>query len=194
MSLKLDIGCGGRGTMFPGFIGIDVWPEPAEPRTPGTQYVKLDILKDRLPWKAGTVDEIVCFHVIEHLSRQDGVLLLTIIQDLLKPGCKAYVSCPDSRFFIEQYLAANTEFFNQIYPKNGKPMWEGRTLLDKLFYSMYDERDYGHRTPYDVNTLYDAAIEAGWTKIESLPHGRDGGEVHYWCRRPDHECGLILTK
>lgn len=192
--LKLDLGCGGRGTMYSGFIGIDKHPEPEEQRTPGAVYIQLDILKDPLPWPESSADEIVCFHVIEHLERSEGVELLRKIHCLLKPGCTAYVSCPDARFFIEQYLQGNTDFFNQTYPKNGKPMWEGRTLLDKLFYSMYDKRDYGHRTPYDVNTLYDAAVKAGWTKIKPLPHGRDGGERHFWCRRPDHECGLILTK
>lgn len=180
--------------MYPDFIGIDIWPEPKEPRTPGAKYVQLDILHDSIMWKNDTVDEIVCFHVIEHMSREDGVLLLTIIHGLLKPGNQAFVSCPDSKLFVEKYLEGDTEFYNQVYPKNGKPMWEGRTLLDKLFYSMYDQRSYGHRTPYDIETLTDAARQAGFENIKPLPTGRDGGKKHFWCRRPDHECGVILEK
>lgn len=194
--LKLDIGCGGRGTMYPDFIGIDIHPEPREQRRPGAVYVQMDFLRDNLPWGKSSADEIVCFHVIEHISRAEGVELLRRIRHILKPGCTAYLSCPDSRLFIQKYLDGDSEFFTQTYPKNGKEMWPGKTLLDRLFYSMYDQRDYGHRTPYDVPTLYDAALEAGWEwkNIQELPHGRNGGEAHFWSRRPDHECGLILTK
>lgn len=186
--LKLDIGCGGRGTMYPGFVGVDIHRVPKEPRTPGEKYISLDFINSELPWEENSVDEIVCFHMIEHVSREEGIELLRRIKYLLKPGKKAYVSCPDTRLFIEKYVIGDVEFFEKKNEKNDTYFWPGKTLLDRLFFSMYDSRSYGHRTPYDLDTLTDAALDAGWEKIKELPKN------HNWCKRPDHEMGLILTK
>ena len=186
--LKLDVGCGGRGTMYDGFIGVDIHRIPKEPRKPGQKYISIDFINADLPWQEGEAEEIVCFHMIEHLSRSEGIELLKRIHTLLKPGKKAYVSCPDSKLMIEKYLAGDVEFFGKVHEKSGKPIWEGETLMDKLFFSMCDSRNYGHRTPYDIDTLFSAALDAGWEKIEELP------KDHKWCKRPDHEIGLILTK
>lgn len=186
--LRLDVGCGGRGTMYEGFIGIDIHRVPKDPRKPNEKYMQLDFLTAKLPWVESSVDEIVCFHMIEHISRVQGIELLKRIHWLLKPGCKAYVSCPDTKLMIEKYIMGDHEFFGKVHKKSGKPIWEGETLLDKLFFSMYDQRDYGHRTPYDLETLLSAALSAGWEYIEELP------KDHRWCKRPDHETGIILAK
>ena len=90
--LKLVIGCGGRGTMYLGFVGVDIHRVPKEPRTPGEKYISLDFINSELPWEENSVDEIVCFHMIEHVSREEGIELLRRIKYLLKPGKKAYVS------------------------------------------------------------------------------------------------------
>lgn len=174
-----------------GFIGVDKHPKPKEQRQPGATYIQLDFIKDKLPWEKNSADEIVCFHVIEHLERAEGIELLKRIHYLLKPGKQAFITCPDTKYMIERYMEDDYEFFNKVYPKNGKLLWEGETLLDRLFYSMYDKREYGHNTPYDMKTLFDAASQAGWKDVSEMPKG------HHWFvdkSRSDYEMGIILRK
>lgn len=177
--------------MHPEFIGIDIYPEPKEPRKPGTQYLQLDfVFTPVLPWDDNSIDEIICFHVIEHMDRVEGVILLKRIWRLLKPGASAYIKCPDTRLFVRKYLEGDEAFFNRVYPKNNKRMWPGNTLLESLFYSMHDQRDYGHVKPYDLETLFDVAKEAGCKNVaEMLPD-------HEWMKKAyrDHETGIIITK
>ena len=221
--LNLDIGCGGRGSMYPGFIGVDQHPLPLAFRTDNKEYISLDFtFLPALPWEDETADEIVCFHVIEHLDGvrelvqssggikttkvwesgyHEGAELLRRIYALLKPGASAYVSCPDNFLFTKMYLAAVVgpldekeaalDFWRRVYPKNKKEMWPGISPLARLVTQMRNDKQFDHRTPYDLQTLFIVATElAGipsWC-VRGLP------KDHFWSRRPDHECGIIITK
>lgn len=55
--LKLDLGCGRNKQ--PGYTGVDLYAPEAD--------IKCDLFKFPLPWKDGTVDEILCSHFVEHI-------------------------------------------------------------------------------------------------------------------------------
>ena len=182
--LKLDVGCGGRGSMYPDFLGIDIWPVPYKKRSEAP-YLKMDFLREEIPveW-LGNADEVLAMHIIEHLMPEQGLQLLTRIIKVLKKGCSAYVSCPDLRLFCEKYLEGDTEFYKKE-SKPGRPLWIGDTLADKMNYQMHQN---DHKWAYDLESLTTLAKKAGATNVKELP------KDHKWSKRPDHEIGIIITK
>jgi len=191
-AFKLDVGCGGRGSIFDGFIGIDIHDPPKEPRNPNAGYLQLDFVYERpLPWADNSIDEIIAFHIIEHLSYEEGQIFLRKAYNLLKLGSKMYVSCPDLALFSTMYLdaiAGNKQaqkFWQRKYERTGKEMWPGDTFADRFNYSFHQA---SHVYQYDQESLINAAKKAGCECVEPLP------KDHYWSRRPDHEVGIIVTK
>ena len=70
--LKLDIGCGGRGSIRPGFIGIDIWPRPKDKTE--EEYIQMDFINDILPdfLSENSVDEALAGHIVEHLMPNEA--------------------------------------------------------------------------------------------------------------------------
>ena len=170
--------------MYPDFLGIDIWPKPEDPRT-AAEYLQFDFINTDLKseW-INNCEEVVALHIIEHLEPKEGEILLKRIYQILKPGAKAYVSCPDLKLFCERYLAGDYDFYKKE-SKPGRPLWIGPTLADKLNYQIHQNT---HKWSYDLKSLTHRAELAGITNIEPLPLD------HFWSRRPDHECGIIITK
>lgn len=184
MALKLDIGCGGRGSMFNDFIGIDIHPEPKSPRSKA-KYLKLDFIKDDLPFEENSVDFAIALHIIEHLDRNDGVVLIERALGLLKPSAQLIVSCPDLELLCRKYIDGDFDFFNKKHNKSGKLLWPGYTIADRLNWAIHEE---GHKWAYDTESLIVLAEEAGARQIRVLP------KDHPYCFRSDHETGIIITK
>ena len=194
--IRLDIGCGGRGTMYPDFIGVDIHPAPTDPRKPGAEYLQLDfVYSAALPWKPGTVAELVAFHIIEHLEYQEGQTLLRRAWDLLRPGAKMFITCPDLDFFIQKYIEQDAVFWQRKYP-SGKEMWPGNTIAGRFNYHFCGGPGISpHKYQYNQESLIDAARRAGCRNVEPMPIKHLGyPEDHFWSRRPDHEVGIICTK
>jgi len=181
MTLRLDIGCGGRGPKFPGFLGID--RHPLYDGAPPDLYVCLDFVRDPLPWGPGTVDEAICLHCIEHEKRPGGLLLIQRALPLLKPGACMTVTCPDLRELARAYLDGDAAYYDQRYT-HGREVWLGPTLADKLNWAMHQE---GHLWGYDAASLAVLASEAGAADVHEItkPH-------QYLTRTCD--CGIQFTR
>jgi predicted SAM-dependent methyltransferase len=185
--LKLDIGCGGRGSRWPGFLGIDIHPRPSGKT--GEEYLRLDIVNEPLPWSDGSVDEIISLHCIEHMTREDGLKMLTRIMRLLKPGAGATITCPDLRKLCKAYLASNEAFWAKKY-KNDRYVWPGDTLGDRLNWAIHQET---HKWSYDSESL---------VKLAALAARASGVNVRIkelaldspYSTRPDHEIGIVITR
>ena len=83
--MKLNIGCG--TTKIEGFINLDINPD-----------CNPDIVHDfrkGLPYPNEHFDEIVCFHIIEHIEKKFHQSLLRDIHRALKPTGKFYITFPD---------------------------------------------------------------------------------------------------
>ena len=183
MMVKLDVGCGGRGSYLKGFIGIDLWPRPNGKTE--QEYIVLDFVKDDLPWAAGSVSEIVAGHIIEHMSREDGLVLLSRCRELLATGGKLTVTNPDLRIMCERYLAGDEKFYSKTYKRTGRDVWPGATLGDRLMSAVTQE---GHQRLYDVESLTALAREAGWITTRPI---RIGDPYH---TRRDHETGIVCYR
>lgn len=84
--IRLNLGCGSN--KIKGYLGLDV-----------EKSCKPDIVHDfiakPLPFKAGTVSEVVFFHTIEHLPKRSHLPILIEIFRVLKKGSKVYITYPD---------------------------------------------------------------------------------------------------
>lgn len=81
----IDIGCGNKKT--PGAIGVDKFP-----------LEQVDIVFDisALPWplKTGSVDRIICNHILEHLRVEQRVRVLKEIHRVMRPDAELIVRIP----------------------------------------------------------------------------------------------------
>ena len=75
-------------------------------RYKGAEWLNLDIephkgvdivadASEHIPLETGSVDEIRCIHVLEHVTRDKYPLMLREMHRVLKPGGVLYVEVPD---------------------------------------------------------------------------------------------------
>lgn len=165
--LRIDVGCGGRGTGFKGFIGIDMCPIETVQREKDT-YIQRDVVGDGLPFEDNSVDVAVCAHMLEHMPREDALKVMKEICRVLKLGCRAYVSVPDLRVMVDKYLEQDWDFYNQQY-SNGKQVWAGPTITDRLVDSICGMGPHGHRYAYDNCSLMTLGMEASLVPLMRTP-------------------------
>ncbi len=105
--LKLNVGCGSKP--LNGYTNIDVQTKAADINAECTD----------LPFEKSTVDEIVSFHLIEHMDKVHAEKALVHWYNLLKPGGKIVIECPDLEEIIKKYLLTkNEELLYSIYGRN----------------------------------------------------------------------------
>jgi len=88
MPLILDIGCGKHKTK--GAIGIDIVKLPEVD-------IVMNIENKKLPFKNNTIDEIHCYHTLEHVANLSFVL--DEFWRVLKEGGRLYIKVPHFSFF-----------------------------------------------------------------------------------------------
>ena len=146
--ILLNLGCGpdaspGRWTDIDGSWNLKVqtawWGRPfadMAARRSGFRWPAhiqwLDITKG-IPYADGSVDAVYASHVLEHLYRQDALLLLTEIHRILRPGGVVRMVLPDLRSMARAYLAddgpdAAIRFNADLLMRDAKPPsgWLGR--------------------------------------------------------------------
>ncbi len=180
--MKLDIGCGGKGSRRKGFLGVDILPTPAGKTL--EEYIRLDFVTGPLPWPPGAVDEVVMLHLVEHLEPAYAEKAIWRAHDLLKPGAEMTVSCPDLRLLISKYLDGDEEFWQKKHLRGGKEIWPGPTLTDRFNWAVHQD---GHKWAYDFHSLWALACRAGCRNVRRMPK-----DWHYSFR--DHEVGVIIRK
>ena len=138
--IRLNVGCGGM--IMPDYINID--PSPWD-------GCKADVIADMnaLPFDAGTVDEILTYHVIEHVFRWDAVRALEHWHALLKPGgrlvietprrkavCFGYLFLPWLRRVSDHGLVFSDGFYGDVKSQDEllvhKYLWEAIELVREL--------------------------------------------------------------
>jgi hypothetical protein len=83
--LKLDLGCGKNKRE--GFVGVD-----------SMQFEGVDIITNlaggRWPWADGSVEEVHCSHMLEHLTASERVHFANELHRVLRKGGKATIITP----------------------------------------------------------------------------------------------------
>ena len=191
--LKLDVGCGGRGSRQPGFVGVDIWPRPAGKT--GDEYVRLDFIKEPIPWGDETVDQIIALCLIEHLMPDEGEIFFQRCYALLKLGATLTVTTDDLRLLCRRYIERDMIFWEQKNLRGNKELWPGHSLADRLNHAIHQ---VGHVWVYDMSSLWALAKRAlpnvPEAQFQTLPC-----DHRYNVARAEHlpagsEIGVIITK
>ncbi len=83
--IKLDLGCGKNKKE--GFIGVD------QRKFDGVDVV-LNLIKDKWPWKSGSVSEIHMSHALEHFTGPERVKIFNEMYRVMRTGATALITTP----------------------------------------------------------------------------------------------------
>lgn len=144
--LLVNVGCGYRP--LPGWVNVDI--------ARGYADVVWDIRKG-LPFNDQSCAAIFCEHVIEHLSKEDGLNLLREFYRILQPRGVVRISTPDAGRFLRSYVN-DDGFFN--HPGFGDRVENPLDRINKMM------RENGqHLWVYDEASLIVALSLAGFSEM-----------------------------
>lgn len=143
--LRLNLGCGAN--KIKGYVNIDTEPS-VKPD------LVVDFTKQRLPYKNGTVDEIIFFHTIEHIRKIFHNVIISECSRVLKLGGKILISYPN---FWE---CAKRWKDNEM---GRRDFWEATIYGRQLFPSDY------HVSAIDPDELKLSLIQWGFDEIYHAP-------------------------
>lgn len=143
--MRLHLGCGSN--VIPGWRNLDLEPVAGAERWD---------MRWGLPADPGTVDLIYTEHMIEHLTREDGLRLLQTCQKALRPGGVIRISTPDLTTLLAAYQRRDIGHYARVG-------WEPLTPAQMVNEGM---RSWGHRYLYDYEDLSLLLVQAGFHGIE----------------------------
>lgn len=144
--LRLNVGSGRRAKR--GWVNAD-----ADPQAPGTD-VLFDAGRDRWPFDDGTVDSIEAFHVLEHLSREEGAAFLREAFRVLRPGGDITIECPDLAGVVERWPSSQARMTWSLYGDQGSPWrfhrwgYSRESIGVGLIHAGFEQVDVGPGTDY----------------------------------------------
>lgn len=162
---KLNLGCG--SSKISGFINIDIEPSCNPDKV-------CNFLKDKLPYKNDSVDEIVLFHVIEHIPKKLHEMLLKEIWRVLKPGATFLVSYPE---FLKCVKNWKTNY------KGHKAFWEA-TIFGRQLYPT----DY-HVCIMHTEAFKETLTDIGFFELTDSPELSESFNTIIACKK-----GVRVTK
>jgi SAM-dependent methyltransferase len=142
----------------PGYFGIDL--------VDGAD-LHLDLAGNDLPFRAASLDTVVCMSAINYFTRRRAQELVGEIHRVLRPGGVCRVGVQDLKSLAERYVRGDREFFHQKLP-DGRDRFEGPTLGDKFAAWFYGYAVGAHRCEYfyDFESLAYLFDQAGFAVIE----------------------------
>lgn len=146
MTVWVNLGCG-EYYAEGGWLNVD------HAGSPNRADLRLDLRTDPLPWEPGTVGRAYLGHVLEHLTQDHCVDLLTRLRKLAQPGGEVMVVGPDV-VRAEKMRRAGTlsdEWYRLIH--EGGNRWPG------------DRHLWG----CEPTTLQWMLTDAGWGQVREYP-------------------------
>lgn len=139
-----------------GWENIDIIDLSKFAEANGYIFRQVDVTKG-LPYDDNSVDLIFTSHLIEHLSKEEGLFFLKECYRVLKPGGVIRIATPAANFLMKDYLNRKIREYKHI----NKGVEEAETDLEALLTLLFS----GHKYVYDYETLYNAMKKAGFNKI-----------------------------
>lgn len=148
--VRLNVGCG--DLKWQNYIGVDLY---------SSADIVCDLRKLDQAFDKGSVDEIVCHHVLEHIPFVDVMSTLTGFYDILKPGGVLELGMPDAELCCIDFITSNEErrwttCENEIWGRPAEPGMAHNCgiTLDKMERMLVEmgfsiEESYN----YDANTV-----------------------------------------
>ena len=148
--MRLNLGSGNN--RIDGFISVDLYDDEAD--------VKADICE--LPFDNNSVDEIVCYQVVEHVPYNKSRAMFEEMARVLKPGGTALIETPDIDVVCRKILEEGLldKWIYNLVGEYYRPWDKGR----------YDDWEMNaasiHRNPWNFERLERIAKAAGFTHVE----------------------------
>jgi len=149
---KLNLGSGNNH--IEGYISVDKYDKEAE--------VRADIVD--LPYEDESVDEIVCYQVIEHMPYNQSTQVFEEMYRVLKPGATAIVETVDFDIVAQGVLeeGLTDKWIRNIYGEYYRPQ-------DRNRYEDWEMHEGSvHRNPWNKSRLREIAEEMGF-KVRFRP-------------------------
>jgi predicted SAM-dependent methyltransferase len=154
----LHLGCNEH--VLAGWINADLNPRNKD-------CLALDATKP-FPLADESLDAIFSEHMIEHISFDDGAFMLRECWRVLKPGGRIRITTPNLPFLIRLYTGPRSKLEDEYL------LWSTQHLKHKstdevaIFVLNNFVRAWGHLFIYDVTTLSQSLLEAGFVAIEQF--------------------------
>lgn len=169
--MKLHLGCGHN--LLEGWVNIDGWRIPPKP---GCEFIEHDLTKG-IPQPDNSVDLIFTEHFLEHIEREEAVVLLRDCRRALKPGGVMRIVVPDLGYLVQKYVANDLNW-------GGEGGWQPKDRCTMLNQGM---RSWGHRHLYDHDDMVRLLDEAGFKDFPPVPwRVSKTPELHALEVRPQH--------
>lgn len=135
--MKLNLGCGSH--KLDGYVGCDIISHP-----------EVDVVcsVDALPFDDSSIEEVLCEHLIEHLTFEQFNRAVIEWRRVLKPGGVLVLECPDLLGLCKQFVESN-EF--------------GRYQSYKGFWSIQNHI-YGHQRGWSDEEKMSQVHKSGYTE------------------------------
>jgi predicted SAM-dependent methyltransferase len=164
---KLQIGAGGY--ILKDWLNTDIYPS-----VPGVIYIDA---RKPFPFKDSTLDYIFSEHQIEHLTYDEGLIMLRECWRALKPGGSIRIATPDLEAISNLY-ASNKSDLQQRYIKWMVDKYMSETgIYHECFVINNAFLDLGHRFIYDRATLHAALGKIGFVDITDHEPGESDDKV-----------------
>ena len=179
---RLDLGCGAATKLGPEVVGVDI---AAHQRIYRHDFTKIGM-------RQNTIDRVSLFHAIEHITRDDGVKLLSDLRSAIKPGGIVEIETP-CRDLCESLITKGSTLAGAKGLLGGrafnKPFWEKQLIewarhrsLEKII----DIASPGEKHLYvwSAGELEKIATNTGFRVSQEVPttHGK----------RSDRDMRLVL--
>lgn len=162
----------------------------------GVQWVNTDILdmsqyaiqkgydfkqfdaRQNIPYPDNSIDIIIAYHFLEHITRAEGAKFLKECHRVLKPGGIVRIGVPDTKVITEAYINESYEadaghsHLADLSIKQKFSANEGVAKAEDEVEAFWNLLTAGHVTAYDETALGNKMITAGFAK----PYQCDPGE------------------
>lgn len=149
---RLNIGAGGN--RIPGWLNLDLAPSP------GVTFMDASL---RWPFRDGSIDAILCEHMIEHVPKSLAIHMLAEMRRTLRPGAWARIVTPDLNWFASRILTPSSPSDDGYLRFLGGFMKRpSTTWCDAVNVCFYE---HGHRYIWSIEELRSVLNTAGFSEL-----------------------------
>jgi predicted SAM-dependent methyltransferase len=157
---KLQIGAG--RVDYPGWLNNDIVPGPGEAYIDATK---------RFPIPDGSFQYIFGEHVIEHLSYDEGLLMLRECHRVLASGGKLRLATPNLAKYIQLFQDPKPRDVREYLQKKLETHHWPPSSHPELMILNFEMRSFGHQYIYDPSTLAERLTKAGFRMVTERKPG-----------------------
>lgn len=152
---KLHIGCGKH--YLNGWLNADL--------VPAARHVLWLDAKRPFPFSTGIFQFVYSEHLIEHLSYEEGLVMLSECFRVLKQGGKIRIATPDFKFLVDLYRSEKSALEIAYIKWAAEVFLDGASSCEATLVINNFMRAWEHQLIYDAELLRESLVKAGFGEI-----------------------------